>query len=75
MQGQVPIIRAPRNTAASMVAKRVCDRLREHLLRSSTLSDSLSSSFQRPRTPRLRSPPLPQPTQLTRVRCVRVRVR
>jgi hypothetical protein len=33
-----------------MVAKRVCDRLREHLLRSSTLSDSLSSSFQRPRT-------------------------
>lgn len=46
--GQVPIIRAPRNTAASMVAKRVCDRLREHLLRSSTLSDSLSSSFQRP---------------------------
>ncbi|KAL6068512.1 Sec1 domain containing protein 1 [Balamuthia mandrillaris] len=45
---QVPIIRCPRNTAASMVAAKLNTRLKEHLLKRGTLLDSPSSSFVRP---------------------------
>lgn len=35
--GAVPVIRAPKEGAAAMVAQRLCDRIREHLVRSSSL--------------------------------------
>lgn len=31
--GSVPVIRAPREGAAAMVAQRLCDRIQEHLVR------------------------------------------
>jgi len=44
---QIPIIRCPRNTAASMVAKKLHEKLREHLLKSGSVVGD-SSSFHRP---------------------------
>lgn len=50
MQGVVPIIRAPKNTAAELVARSLDAKLHEHITSASTSfhSDPLASSYSRP---------------------------